>query len=210
MPASIRFATEEDAAGVQAIYAPVVRDTPISFEFEPPSVAEIASRIRKILEHWPWLVCEKDGHILGYAYASEHRTRAAYQWSADATVYIHPEYRRCSVGRALYSALFPLLNLQGYRSVFAGVTLPNAGSVGLHEAMGFRPIGTFRRVGFKQGRWHDVGWWQLELNASDAAPQPTIAASALDLREVASILEAARNQLAEHLIAADSELRVRQ
>ena len=199
MPASIRFATEEDAPAVQAIYAPVVRDTSISFEFDPPSVAEMGTRIRKILEHWPWLVCESDGRILGYAYASEHRARAAYQWSADATVYIHPEYRRCNVGRALYSALFPLLNMQGYRSVFAGVTLPNAGSVGLHEAMGFRPIGTYRRVGYKQGRWHDVGWWQLVLNDSDNEPQPTVPASAIDLGDATSILQAARNQLAEHL-----------
>ena len=184
---------------MQAIYAPVVRDTSISFEFDPPSVPEMASRIRKILEHWPWLVCESDRRILGYAYAGEHRARAAYQWSADATVYIHPEYRRCSVGRALYSALFPLLELQGYRSVFAGVTLPNAGSVGLHEAMGFQRIGTYRRVGYKQGRWHDVGWWQLVLNDSDNEPQPTVPASAINLGDVTSILQAARNQLAEPL-----------
>ena len=174
MTAHIRLATLEDAAQVQAIYAPYVRDTYISFETEPPSVEEMRLRIRKILEKWPWLVCEQDGMIVGYAYGSEHASRAAYQWSADAAVYVREGFHRSGIGRALYGMLFPLLRLQGFFNAYAGVTLPNSGSVGLHEAMGFQPVGIYRAAGYKLGGWRDVGWWHLPLQNAVAEPRPLV------------------------------------
>ncbi|HKG91220.1 MAG TPA: arsinothricin resistance N-acetyltransferase ArsN1 family B [Gemmatimonadaceae bacterium] len=171
MPARIRAATEADAAQIAAIYAPVVATTAISFEYEPPSAHDMAARVRGALERYPWLVCERDGELLGYAYATRHRERAAYQWSAESSAYIRADARRRGVGRALYGALLPMLAAQGLRSVYAGVTLPNPASVGLHEAIGFRPVGVFRHVGYKFGAWHDVGWWQLALRGPEA-PEP--------------------------------------
>ena len=166
----IRLATESDAEAIQRIYAPFVLHTAVSFETEPPGVDEMRSRILKILARLPWLVCESKGGVIGYAYASRHRERAAYGWSVDVTVYIHEELRRHGVGKALYASLFQVLRLQGFYNAYAGVTLPNPGSVGLHEAMGFKPVGVYRAVGYKLGRWHDVGWWQLALRDHSTAP----------------------------------------
>lgn len=166
----IRLATERDAEAIQRIYAPFVLHTAVSFEMEPPGVDEMRSRILKILARLPWLVCELKGNVIGYAYASFHRERAAYGWSVDVTVYIHEEFRRHGVGKALYASLFQVLRLQGFYNAYAGVTLPNPGSTGLHEAMGFTPVGVYRSVGYKLGRWHDVGWWQLALRDHSTAP----------------------------------------
>jgi phosphinothricin acetyltransferase len=173
--AEIRLATPEDARGVQAIYAPIVRDTAISFELEPPTVEEMRQRIVKTLEHLPWLVCERRGDILGYVYASQHRTRPAYQWSVDVSVYVHPKARRSGVGKGLYRSLFALLALQGSYQAYAGITLPNPASVGLHESLGFQPIGVYRAVGYKLEAWHDVGWWQFSLRERAGSPIPPIA-----------------------------------
>lgn len=168
----IRTATLDDAAAVAAIYAPVVQHTAISFETEPPDAAEMRSRIEKTLASLPWLVAEDEaGAVCGYAYASRHRERAAYQWSVDTTVYVRQDQRGRGVGRALYGALLPLLTELGYAQAFAGIALPNAGSVGLHEAVGFQALGVYRNVGFKHGQWRDVGWWQKTL-ATPAQPQP--------------------------------------
>jgi L-amino acid N-acyltransferase YncA len=172
MCAVIRYASESDAAAIQAIYAPIVSLTPTSFEVKPPTVAEMAQRIRKTLTCNPWLVCQHDGMVLGYAYAGPHRERAAYQWSVDVSIYVHEQWRGCGIGRALYLSLFAHLRAQGYYHAYAGITLPNPGSVALHEAMGMEHIGTYRQVGYKMGAWHDVGWWQVELQppAHDPAP----------------------------------------
>jgi L-amino acid N-acyltransferase YncA len=172
MTTMIRLAVPNDAAGVQAIYAPVVRETAISFELEPPTITEIRRRIVKTLERWPWLVCEQDGNVFGYVYASEHRTRPAYQWSVDVSVYVHANARRSGVGQALYCSLFSLLALQGFYHAYAGITLPNPASVGLHESLGFQPVGVYRAVGYKLGAWHDVGWWQLTLQEHRNPPEP--------------------------------------
>jgi phosphinothricin acetyltransferase len=174
----IRLVEEEDAAGVLAIYAPVVRETAISFELEPPSLEEMRGRIRSLETRLPWLVCSEGPSIWGYAYADRFRTRAAYQWSAEVTVYVSPSRQRRGVARALYSSLLAALRLLGYRNAFAGIAQPNPASVALHEALGFRPAGVFRAAGFKLGRWHDVGWWQLELaplGRPDAPPQQVAA-----------------------------------
>jgi L-amino acid N-acyltransferase YncA len=148
MTTIIRLATPADAPGVQAIYAPVVHETAISFELEPPTVEEIRQRIVKTLERWLWLVCERRGDILGYVYAGQHRTRPAYQWSVDVSAYVHASARRLGVGRALYHSLFSLLALQGFYQAYAGITLPNPASVRLHESLGFQPVGVYRAVGY--------------------------------------------------------------
>ena len=173
----IRLAEEGDAPQIAAIYAPVVRDTIISFEAEPPSAEEIARRVRDTLVRWPWLVCERDGEVLGYAYAGAHRSRAAYQWSVDVSVYVREDARQRGVGRALYTSLIAALDLQGFYNAYAGIALPNNASVGLHEAMGFRLVGVYRGVGYKLGAWRDVGWWGLTLRegvASEARPNTPI------------------------------------
>ena len=168
----IRLATEADTEAMLSIYAPVVRETAISFELEPPSIDEFQSRIRSTLTRTPWLLCEIDGHVAGYAYAGPLRTRQAYQWSVEVTVYVHADYRRMGVGSAVYTSLFECLRLLGYMNAYGGIALPNPGSVGLHESLGFFHVGTYRNVGYKLGAWHDVGWWQLELMSPQVEPAP--------------------------------------
>lgn len=166
----LRQANEQDASAIRAIYAPFCESSATSFELVPPALEEMQARIRKITAHYPWLVCERDGAVLGYAYAGAHRERAAYRWSVDVAVYIGEGQRRTGMGRALYTALFRILVRQGYFKAYAGVTLPNPASVGLHEAMGFTPVGVYRGVGYKLGAWRDVGWWQLALQAERTEP----------------------------------------
>ena len=156
---------------IAAIYEPSVTDAVTSFEVDAPDAAEMARRIEAVLAVAPWLACiGSAGDVVGYAYAAWHRERPAYQWSVDVTVYIRADHHRRGVGRALYGVLFDLLRLQGFCVAHAGITLPNAGSVGLHEALGFRPVGVYPAVGWKLGAWRDVGWWQLPLGALPPAP----------------------------------------
>jgi L-amino acid N-acyltransferase YncA len=171
----VRVAETADAPAFAAIYAPIVTDTVISFETEPPSPEEMAGRIARTLADYPWLAAVRDGQVAGYAYASQHRSRAAYRWSVDVTVYVAEPARRCGVGAVLYTALNDILRRQGFRSAFAGIALPNPGSIGLHEAMGFEPVGVYRDVGFKLGAWRDVGWWRLGLSAGDETPIEPVA-----------------------------------
>lgn len=140
----IRTATPEDAEAIRLIYEPYVLSTPISFEETPPQTEEMRARIEGTLKTHPYLVAEKDREVIGYAYGSQHRARAAYRWSADVTVYIAPGAQGQGVGKALYRELIDGLASRGYHAAFAGITLPNAKSVALHEAMGFKPVGTYR------------------------------------------------------------------
>ncbi|ETW94332.1 MAG: GCN5 family acetyltransferase [Candidatus Entotheonella factor] len=179
MTATIRVATPQDAAAILDIYAPIVRETAISFELDPPTVPQMQQRIEETLLQWPWLVCDRQAEVLGYVYATRHRARAAYQWSVDVSVYIQAGMRRTGIGRALYTSLFELLALQQFHNCYAGITLPNPGSVGLHEALGFEPVGVYRRVGYKLASWHDVGWWQLVLPTEQSSPSPPIAFTTL-------------------------------
>ncbi len=173
MAGLIRLACADDARAIQAIYAPVVGYTPISFETTPPSIEEMRQRVEQTLKSFPWLVYEDAGEVLGYAYASQHHIRAAYQWSVDVSVYIHERCRRQGVGRKLYTVLFKLLREQGFYNVYAGITLPNPASVALHETMGMQPLGVYQKVGYKLGAWYDVGWWQGLLQPhSDNPPAP--------------------------------------
>lgn len=166
----IRMATRGDAGAIAAIYAPYVSETAISFELVPPDEAEMAARIGKVLPVYPWLVCEIDGQVVGYAYASRFAERAAYGWSATVGIYVARGTHRRGIGRALYAVLLAALKLQGYHAVFGGITLPNPSSVALHEASGFAPVGVYREAGFKLGRWHDVGWWGLRFAAPGGEP----------------------------------------
>lgn len=169
----IRTARPDDAAAVQAIYAPCVRDTPISFETEVPTVDEMRRRIDATLPHFPWMVAEADGgQVAGYAYAGRYAERAAYRWATVVTVYVHADHRGRGVGRALYGRLLPELAALGYCQAYAGITQPNAPSVALHEAVGFTPVGVFHNAGYKLGRWHGVGYWQKTLQAPPVPSEP--------------------------------------
>jgi L-amino acid N-acyltransferase YncA len=166
----VRDANEHDAEACAAIYAPYVTDTTITFEYEPPSAAEMARRIAAAQRAHAWLVLEDDGRVVGYAYAGPYKERAAYRWSSEVSVYLEMGRRRSGSGRLLYEALFERLAERGFRTLVAVMTLPNDASEDLHRAMGFEPIGTFRRVGWKHGQWRDVAWAQRSLGAGDGPP----------------------------------------
>ena len=169
----IRTATPDDAAAVHAIYAPIVVETAISFELEPPSIDEMGHRITATLATLPWLVAEDEaGAVCGYVYASRFRERAAYQWAVEVTAYVRADRRGQGVGKRLYARLFELLGELGYYQAIAGITLPNAASVALHESLGFEPVTAYRNVGFKLGAWRDVGYWQKALRELAPPQQP--------------------------------------
>ena len=168
--ATIRLATTDDAAEIAAIYAPYCESTVISFKETAPSADEMARRIAAVGATRPWIVLEDNTGIIGYAYASPHHERAAYRWSVSTAIYISRNHHRRGAGRALYTTLFALLRVLGYRQATAGVTLPNAASVGLHAAFGFAPVGVYRRIGYKMGGWHDVGWYQVEIQPGSESP----------------------------------------
>ena len=163
---------ERDAAACAAIYAPNVTEGLASLEERAPEPHEMADRIRIISSAYPWLVAEIDGEVAGYAYGSRHHDRAAYRWSADVTVYISAAHHRRGLGRELYGVLFELLERQGVYELCAGVTLPNEASVALHESLGFVPVGVYRDVAFKFGRWYSVGWWQMSLRSRPEGEAP--------------------------------------
>lgn len=157
--------SKRDASACAAIYGRYVENTIASFETRAPSAAEMSTRIDTA---FAWVIAENDQGALGYAYGSSHRERAAYRWAADVAVYINAEHHRRGVGRALYAQLFSQLRAIGLWTLCAGITLPNPASTGLHSAMGFKPVGTYRRIGWKGGAWHDVQWWQLDLRPGEA------------------------------------------
>ena len=159
----IRGASADDAARCAEIYAPFVTDGWVSFELAAPDAGEMALRIEAYRGSHDWLVAEVGDQIIGYAYGAPHRTREAYRTSCDVAVYVDPASARRGVGRALYDALLPMLRARGMHAAFAGIALPNPGSIALHKAMGFTPVGIYREVGWKKGEWRDVGWWQRLL-----------------------------------------------
>lgn len=171
---TVRDASVKDAAACAAIYGPYVTDTAITFEAVPPSREEMADRIAAASQGHAWLVLEDGGRVVGYAYGTRMHTRAAYRWACEVSVYLELGRRRTGGGRALYEALFARLGERGFRTAIAGMTLPNEASVGLHEAMGFEPVGTYRRIGFKHDAWHDVMMTQRILaSGEDPPPEPT-------------------------------------
>lgn len=168
----IRSAVESDAPTLLDIYRPYVENTTISFELTPPTVDEFAARVRKAVAGWAWRVAEIEGRCVGYAYASLHRERPAYRWSVETSAYVHPDFQRRGIARALYGDLFDVLIARGFCNALAGVALPNIASIALHESVGFRPAGVFRNVGHKFGAWHDVAWLQRPLRAVPLVERP--------------------------------------
>ena len=171
----VRSATQADAAACQAVYAPYVEGTAISFEEHPPSVDEMRERIVASLATHAWVVLEEQAHgVVGYAYGGPHKPRAAYRWACEVSVYVEPGRRRTGAGRMLYEALFERLVERGYLVALAGMTLPNPASAGLHRSLGFEDVGTWRRIGWKHGAWHDTHWMQRPLgeppDLSDGPP----------------------------------------
>lgn len=190
MAATIRLATTADGPALAAIYAPAVLDHSTSFELEAPDGAEMARRVAAVTTRTPWLVCERDSAVIGYAYASSHRERWAYQWSVEVSAYVSSSAQRKGVGRALYTSLFAALAVQGFRNAYAGITLPNAASERLHESVGFTRVGVYRGIGYKFGAWHDVLWLERAIArrvADPALPIPLPAA-----RKSSEFLEALR------------------
>ena len=184
----IRLATAHDASPILGIYAPYIENTSYTFETDVPDLESFTERINLYLQNWPWLVCEINGMVGGYAYAARHRERIAYQWSVESSIYVHDDYQRAGIATALYTSLIEILKFQGFRNVYAVINLPNEKSVAFHEKMGFEYFGTFKKVGYKLGRWKDVGWWQLQVNEYSADPLPPIPFSKLDKEGVSNIL----------------------
>jgi phosphinothricin acetyltransferase len=161
-----------DAAACATIYGPYVTDSVSSFEERPPDAMEVATRIERYASTHAWLVAERTpGEIVGFAYGSPHRERAAYRWAADVSVYVARRAHRGGVARSLYTELLDILRRRGVHVACAGIALPNDASVALHESFGFALVGIYRRIGYKLGAWHDVGWWQLELAPPVGVPR---------------------------------------
>jgi len=190
----IRLAVPEDAENILGIYAPYIESTSFTFETDVPSVAEFSERITKYLQHWPWLVCEINGSIAGYAYASAYRERVAYQWSVECSVYVHDNFQRAGVAGALYASLFEILKKQGFRNVYAVINLPNDRSVAFHESCGFRYFATYEQVGYKLGQWKNVGWWRLILNEFGSEPAAPVKFAELN-RDFLSDLFSAKSKM---------------
>lgn len=169
---TIRAATGRDAGACAAIYAPYVTDTAITFETEVPGAADMAGRIAASTARHAWLVAVDvpDDRVVGYAYGAPFQSRPAYGWSCLVSVYLEMGRRRTGLGRALYADLLDRLAARGHRVAVAGITLPNEASTGLHRAMGFEPVGTYRRIGWKFDSWHDVAFSQRALGAESGAP----------------------------------------
>lgn len=153
----------EDAADLVAIYAPYVETTAITFETEVPTVADFASRIKKTLEKFPYLVAEEEGRVVGYAYASTYKDRAAYDWTVELSVYVSNFARGKGIGSLLYAALEEELTVRGFKNFLACIALPNPASLALHEKRGYERVAHFKKVGYKFGTWHDIVWLQKSL-----------------------------------------------
>lgn len=159
----LRAVAPGDAAAIAAIYAPYVAETAITFELDPPDAAAIGERIATIGATHPWLVAERGGELVGYAYGYPYRARAAYRWVAETAVYLRRDMLGKRLGTPLYEALLDALEAWGYVAAVGAISLPNRPSVKLHERLGFEPVGVHPRIGFKHGQWHDIGLWQLDL-----------------------------------------------
>jgi len=186
----IRLTTIKDTKDILELYAPFITDTTTTFEYEVPSETEMSERITKYMLKGPWLSITDGDKVIGYAYASEHRGRAAYQWSIELSVYIHQEYRGKGLATRLYHCALEILHQQGYCSIYAGITQPNEPSNRFHESIGFELIGTYSNVGYKHDKWCDVKWYELSLNKSNFPPRPIIDLKTLvDSGRLKSILD---------------------
>ena len=168
---SIRLVSTEDAQALLEIYAPFVLNTAVSFETEVPDLTIFQTRIVEYGSKAPWLVAEDSGEILGYAYATGHRSRGAYRWTQEVTVYVHPNHRKKGVARALYTQLLECLKELGYTQALGIITLPNEASIQFHRSLGFHHLGDMEKIGYKLGRWHTTSWWALQLQTDDFVPE---------------------------------------
>lgn len=166
----IRSATLKDASSVLAIYRPYIEGSVVSFEYEAPSVSEIEKRISHVMAKYPWIVAEEDGEVIGYAYASEFRTREAYQWKCEVSVYVTDQAKGKGVAKALYDDLLDTLKRMGMVSAIAGMTVPNPETERFHKKYGFKKIAEYPKVGFKNGAWHNVAFAELQLNEYTSEP----------------------------------------
>ncbi|HWP21522.1 MAG TPA: GNAT family N-acetyltransferase [Candidatus Cryosericum sp.] len=192
---SIRRAREADAQALLDIYAPYVTDTPVTFEYEVPSLVEFASRIRNVSAEYPYLVCEIGGTIVGYAYAHRYKERAAYQWDAELSVYLDGANRGRGLGKVFYTALIEILALQNGKNVYGCVLCPNEGSERLHESLGFSRVGVFRSTGYKCGAWRDVVWFEKQIAPYELEPEPFCSIQALDGEAIDRVLRRAEEAL---------------
>lgn len=194
---NIRLIHPNDAQATLEIYRPYVEKTIISFEYDAPGIDEWETRIKTITADYPWLVCEHNNEIIGYAYASKHRNRTAYSWAVESTIYLSEKFHHKGIAGILYETLFELLRVQGYINVYAGVGVPNIKSEKFHLAAGFYEIGYFKNIGFKFGAWHDTRWFQLHLTDHPANPmKPKTLPEILDTPALKTILENANTKLA--------------
>ncbi len=192
---SFRLAVPEDAEQLLGIYARYVRETAVTFEYDVPSVGDFESRIREINSRFPWIVCELDNRIVGYAYASEYRERAAFKWSCELSVYVADAFHGRGIGKTLYLALLDILRLLGYRTALACVTYPNSTSDTFHKSLGFELVGIFPCVGYKMGSWCGVSWYQLVLMECVASPEAPIAIGEIPTVELENVFTAYADRL---------------
>jgi L-amino acid N-acyltransferase YncA len=196
----VRMAAPSDAQGILDIYASHIRESFCTFESEVPSLEQFRQRIEKTIQTKPWVVCTINNVIAGYAYASVHRERAAYQWCCESSIYTNNDFKGRGIGRQLYKVLFAILKKQGYRNVYAGITLPNEASIKLHEKCGFTHFATYENIGYKLGEWKNVGWWKLRLNNYDPEPSPPLQFSEMDLSGFEDVLSDAANHILQKLV----------
>lgn len=190
-----RMARVQDAAPLLAIYGYYVENTVISFETQTPPLAEFEKRIQDICLNYPYLVCEQNERIVGYAYANRHKERAAYQWNAELSAYLHQDYTGAGIGKALCKALIALSELQNLRNLYGVVATPNPASEKMQLKLGFKKEGLMEKTGFKLGTWHDIATYHKRIGGNDAPPAPFVPAPALDPEKVAEILEASAASL---------------
>lgn len=191
----IRPATIQDAGEILKIYSPFILNSGITQETEIPTIESFRERIISTMEERPWLVCEMDSEIAGYAYAGKHRERKGYQWCVEPSVYVDEKYYRFGVAKALYTALFDILQLQGYVNAYAVITLPNEKSVAFHENFGFRYLTTYKKIGYKLGQWHDVGWWEKQVNPHREKQTEPVKFSSLKSNDISEIFTRATSFL---------------
>jgi len=193
---NVRLVKPDDYAGMLKVYKPNVLHTAITFEYEVPSLEEYSKRISNIITHYPCLVCEENGVVAGFAYAGLFRVKDAYQWSTETTIYVSEVFQKRGIARALYDALLSVLELQGFVNVYAAVTIPNPASERLHTSSGFAEIGLFEKIGFKQGKWHDLKWYEMYLVEHPKEPVPPVSIHQVkDAEAFAEILNRANKAL---------------
>lgn len=194
---TIRLATPRDAQGMLDIYAPYVRETAVTFEYQVPDLAEFRGRIRDTLPRYPWLAAEADGQLLGYAYAGRYRGRAAFQWDAEGSIYLRPQAQGTGLAVPLYRCLMELLKLQGIRNFYGCITHPNPASQGFHRKLGFLDLAVFPNAGYKLGQWRGVLWNYLPLVEASGPPDPFRPFGELEPEAIAAILKAFNRQLGQ-------------